>query len=113
YSAADGSDEASWTRVATALRPRVGRLIGNRMPTGVAVSPAMNHGGPYPSTSQPGFTSVGMPAAIQRFSTLHCYDHVPDRQLPPELRDCNPGDVARQIDGRWCVDDIDSEANGG
>ncbi|MEO7052608.1 MAG: aldehyde dehydrogenase family protein [Rhodanobacter sp.] len=112
YSAADGSDEASWTRVATALRPRVGRLIGNRMPTGVAVSPAMNHGGPYPSTSQPGFTSVGMPAAIQRFSTLHCYDHVPDRQLPPELRDCNPGGVARQIDGQWRVDDIDGAATG-
>jgi len=108
YSAADGSDAAAWTAVADALRPRVGRLIGNRMPTGVAVSPAMNHGGPYPSTGHAGFTAVGMPAAIRRFTALHCYDHVPDAQLPPELRDHNPGGVARQIDGHWCVDDVDA-----
>jgi NADP-dependent aldehyde dehydrogenase len=108
YSAADGSDAAAWAQVAAALRPRVGRLIGNRMPTGVAVSPAMNHGGPWPSTGHPGFTAVGMPAAIQRFTALHCYDHVPDAQLPPELRDRNPGGVARQIDGHWCVDDVDA-----
>jgi len=107
YSAADGSDEAAWAQVAAALRPRVGRLIGNRMPTGVAVSPAMNHGGPWPSTGHPGFTAVGLPAAIQRFTALHCYDHVPDGQLPPELRDRNPGGVARQIDGHWRVDDVD------
>lgn len=112
YGAADGSDTAAWAQVADALRPRVGRLIANRMPTGVAVSPAMNHGGPYPSTSHPGFTAVGMPAAIQRFTALHCYDHVSDQHLPPELRDRNPGGVARQVDGHWCVDDIDSGATG-
>ncbi|MBD8878988.1 aldehyde dehydrogenase family protein [Rhodanobacter sp. 7MK24] len=110
YSAAGDSDDHAWAQVAAALRPRVGRLIGNRMPTGVAVSPAMNHGGPYPSTGHPGFTAVGMPAAIQRFTALHCYDHVPDGQLPPELRDRNPGGVARQIDGHWCVDDVDAGA---
>jgi NADP-dependent aldehyde dehydrogenase len=112
YDAADGSDAAAWTQVANALRPRVGRLIANRMPTGVAVSPAMNHGGPYPSTSHPGFTAVGMPAAIQRFSALHCYDHVSDQHLPPELRDRNPGGVARQVDGHWRFDDIDGGATG-
>jgi NADP-dependent aldehyde dehydrogenase len=106
YSATDGSDDAAWSEVALALRPRVGRLIGNRMPTGVAVSPAMNHGGPYPSTGHPGFTAVGMPAAIRRFAALHSYDNVPEHQLPPELRDHNPGGVARQIDGCWCVDDL-------
>ena len=106
YSAADGSDDGAWVKVAAALRPRVGRLIGNRMPTGVAVSPAMNHGGPWPSTGHPGFTAVGMPAAIHRFTALHSYDHVPDAHLPPELRDRNPGSVARQIDGQWCMDDV-------
>jgi NADP-dependent aldehyde dehydrogenase len=103
-----GDDEAS-ADVARALRPRVGRLIGNRMPTGVAVSPAMNHGGPYPSTGHPGFTAVGMPAAIRRFAALHCYDNLPEALLPPELRDHNPGGVARQIDGCWCVDDLGSK----
>jgi 2,5-dioxopentanoate dehydrogenase len=109
YSAADGSDDATWATVAHALRPRVGRLIGNRMPTGVAVSPAMNHGGPYPSTGHPGFTAVGMPAAITRFTALHCYDNVPEHQLPAELRDKNPGGVARLVDGAWRTDDLAHE----
>lgn len=110
YSANDGSDDAAWPVVAHALRPRVGRLIGNRMPTGVAVSAAMNHGGPYPSTGHPGFTAVGMPAAITRFTALHCYDHVPEEQLPHELRDRNPDRIARLVDGVWRTDDLEPEA---
>ncbi|MFC5741822.1 aldehyde dehydrogenase family protein [Dyella tabacisoli] len=106
YSAQDGSDNAAWQQVALALRPRVGRLIQNKMPTGVAVSPAMNHGGPFPSTGHPGFTAVGMPAAIRRFAALHCYDNVTQSQLPPELRDHNPGTVARLIDGEWRTGNI-------
>lgn len=107
YTAGNGADDDASADIARVLRPRVGRLIGNRMPTGVAVSPAMNHGGPYPSTGHPGFTAVGMPAAIRRFAALHCYDNVPEHLLPPELRDHNPGGVARQIDGCWCIDDLD------
>jgi len=106
---ANSADDAAWNDVAQALRPRVGRLIANRMPTGVAVSAAMNHGGPYPSTGHPGFTAVGMPAAIRRFAALHSYDNVPEHLLPPELRDHNPGGVARQIDGCWCVDDLETK----
>jgi len=107
YGATDGSDDMA--PLARVLRPRVGRLIANRMPTGVAVSAAMNHGGPYPSTSHPGFTAVGMPAAIRRFAALHCYDNVADALLPPELRDRNPGVVARQVDGCWRNDDLEPE----
>lgn len=106
YGATDGRDDAAMARLARALRPRVGRLIANRMPTGVAVSAAMNHGGPWPSTGHPGFTAVGMPAAIRRFAALHCYDHVADALLPPELRDRNPGGIARKVDGRWGTHDI-------
>jgi 2,5-dioxopentanoate dehydrogenase len=84
----------------------VGRLIANKMPTGVAVSPAMNHGGPYPSTGHPGFTAVGMPAAIHRFTALHSYDGVPEALLPVELRDRNPGGVQRLVDDRWSESDI-------
>jgi NADP-dependent aldehyde dehydrogenase len=108
YRASDGRDDEAWQRVAAALRPRVGRLIGNKMPTGVAMSPAMNHGGPYPSTGHPGFTAVGMPAAIRRFAALHCYDQVPDPLLPPELRDHNPGGLPRLVDGRWSDADLGS-----
>ena len=54
------------------------------MPTGVAVSPAMNHGGPYPSTGHPGFTAVGIPASLRRFAMLQCYDQV----RPAACRPC-------------------------
>ncbi len=108
YTASNGDDDDAWSRIATALRQHVGRLIENKMPTGVAVSPAMNHGGPYPSTGHPGFTAVGMPAAIRRFAALHCYDNVAERRLPPELRDRNPGGVARLIDGVWSDADVSS-----
>jgi len=91
------------------LRPRVGRLICDRMPTGVAVSPAQQHGGPYPASTQPGFTAVGLPAAILRFSALQAYDNVPDALLPPELRDRNPGGLLRWIDQRWTTDDIGAQ----
>lgn len=103
-------DEAAAAKIAQALRPRIGRLIGNKMPTGVAVSAAMNHGGPYPSTGHPGFTAVGMPAAIRRFAALHCYDNVPAALLPSDLRNANPGGMQRLIDGRWTTDDVGKES---
>ena len=104
YMAADGSDDGAASALIPLLRPRVGRLIANRMPTGVAVSAAMNHGGPYPATSHPGFTSVGMPGAIRRFAGLHSYDNLPDRLLPPLLRDANPTGAWRLVDGQWSRD---------
>jgi alpha-ketoglutaric semialdehyde dehydrogenase len=47
----------------------------------------MNHGGPYPATGHPGFTAVGMPPSITRFTALHCYDNVRPDRLPEYLRD--------------------------
>lgn len=102
YSDPGGTDDAVYARIERQLRFVVGRLLNDKMPTGVAVSAAMNHGGPYPSTSHPGFTSVGMPGAIQRFTALHCYDGVRHHRLPPELRDENPtGKMWRCIDGAY------------
>lgn len=101
-SARNGEDDAASAAVANALRPRVGRLINDKMPTGVGVSAAQNHGGPYPATSQPHFTAVGMPSSIGRFTQLECYDMVRAERLPLCLRDKNPtGSLWRQIDGRW------------
>lgn len=101
YSATDGSDDASYDALAPELRARVGRLINDKMPTGVAVSPAMNHGGPFPATSHPGFTAVGLPGSISRFAMLQCYDNVRPDRLPASLRDENPGGVWRNVDGTW------------
>jgi len=104
YSAGDGRDEALYRDVVGLLRPKVGRLLDDKMPTGVAVSPAMMHGGPFPATGHPGFTSVGIPASIRRFAALRAYDHVRDEHLPPTLRDANPARIWRSIDGRWTQD---------
>ncbi len=101
YSANDGSDEGSHDRLEPILRKKVGRLLNDKMPTGVAVSPAMNHGGPYPATGHAGFTAVGIPAAIHRFAALHCYDNVRPHRLPEILRDDYAGPAQRLIDGKW------------
>ena len=107
YSAKDGSDDGLYNEIEPLLRTRVGRLLNDKMPTGVAVSPAMNHGGPYPATGHPCFTAVGIPASMLRFSMLQCYDNVRDHRLPPELRDKNPtGEVWRSIDGTWTQEDV-------
>ena len=89
YSSTTGADDAAYARIEPVLRRKVGRLLNDKMPTGVAVSPAMNHGGPYPATGHPGFTAVGIPASIRRFALLQCYDAVRPDRLPDLLRDEN------------------------
>ncbi len=107
YSATDGSDDELYTQIAPILKRRVGRLLNDKMPTGVAVSPAMNHGGPFPATGHPGFTAVGIPASMRRFAMLQCYDNVRSHRLPPWLQDASPnGTMWRSIDGRWSQDSI-------
>lgn len=107
YSHTGQADEAFYQRLAPVLRPKVGRLLNDKMPTGLVVSPAMNHGGPFPATGHPGFTAVGIPASLLRFAALHSYDNVREPRLPPELRDRNPtGKMWRRIDGRWTQDSI-------
>jgi NADP-dependent aldehyde dehydrogenase len=101
YSSADGSDDAAHDRLEPILRQKVGRLLNDKMPTGVAVSPAMNHGGPYPATGHPGFTAVGIPGAILRFAMLQSYDNVRAHRLPEILRDDYAGPAQRFIDGKW------------
>ncbi len=102
YSDSGGADEGLYAQLAPRLRLRVGRLLNDKMPTGVAVSAGMNHGGPYPATGHPGFTAVGIPAALRRFAALHSYDNVRSGRLPAALRDKNPNDrMWRLIDGQW------------
>ncbi len=101
YSDEQGQDDAIYDRIAPRLRTKVGRLLNDKMPTGVAVSPAMNHGGPYPATGHPGFTAVGMPASLRRFTALECYDQVRGPRLPAVLQDANPSQAWRLVDGHW------------
>jgi len=76
-----------------------GRVLINGFPTGVEVSPAMNHGGPYPATTDVRYTSVGT-AAMLRFARPHCYQGFSDELLPLELRNANSLGIERQVDGR-------------
>lgn len=109
YTDSAGSDDELYDRLAPQLRVKVGRLLNDKMPTGVAVTAAMNHGGPFPATGHPGFTSVGIPASIRRFAALYSYDNVRQHRLPPELKDINPtGDMWRLVDQQWTQADINA-----
>jgi 2,5-dioxopentanoate dehydrogenase len=87
------------------LETKVGRLIVNGYPTGVEVTHAMVHGGPYPSTSDGRSTSVGS-QAIFRFTRLVCYQNFPSAALPDELKDANPLGIWRMIDGNLRRDPV-------
>ena len=107
YSDTGGADDEMYDQIAPILRTKVGRLLNDKMPTGVAVSAAMNHGGPFPATGHPGFTAVGIPASMVRFGALHCYDNVRAHRLPAELQDQNPtGKMWRSIDQVWSQGDV-------
>lgn len=80
------------------LISRVGRVIYNAVPTGVEVSHAMMHGGPFPATTFAHFTSVGT-EAIKRFLRPVCYQDCPQEFLPDALKDENPLHIMRKING--------------
>jgi acyl-CoA reductase-like NAD-dependent aldehyde dehydrogenase len=87
------------------LAARAGRVIFGGWPTGVAVSWAQQHGGPWPATTAPLHTSVGMTAA-RRFQRPVAYQGVPDALLPEPLRDANPLGILRRVNGRLTTDPI-------
>jgi NADP-dependent aldehyde dehydrogenase len=92
------ADLAEHGELLTVLARKVGRLVVNGFPTGVEVSPAMHHGGPYPATTDARATSVGT-AAITRFARPLCFQDVPESALPAELRNANPRGIWRLVDG--------------
>jgi NADP-dependent aldehyde dehydrogenase len=81
------------------LSERAGRVLWGGWPTGVTVSYAQQHGGPYPATTAVGTTSVGT-AAIERFLRPVAYQGLPQALLPEPLQDANPWTVPQRIDGR-------------
>jgi 2,5-dioxopentanoate dehydrogenase len=80
------------------LREKVGRLIWNGFPTGVEVVYAQQHGGPYPATTAPATTSVGM-TAIKRFMRPVAFQSIPDALLPDALKNANPLNIWRIVNG--------------
>jgi NADP-dependent aldehyde dehydrogenase len=95
---AEREDHALARRLVDTLSRRVGRIVWNGFPTGVAVSWSMTHGGPYPATTNSLHTSVG-PTSISRFLRPVTFQDVPQDLLPDELRDGGAAVSARRIDG--------------
>ncbi len=87
------------------LLEKCGRLLLNGVPTGVEVSAAMQHGGPFPATSDSRFTSVGV-NAIKRFVRPVCYQDFPEHLLPMELQNTNPLNIWRTVDNKWTKEAI-------
>jgi NADP-dependent aldehyde dehydrogenase len=80
------------------LTARAGRVLWNGWPTGVAVSWAQHHGGPFPATVGSIHTSVGVTAA-RRFQRPVAYQDTPDLVLPGVLQDANPHGISRRVNG--------------
>lgn len=85
------------------LEQKVGRLIINGFPTGVEVTHAMVHGGPFPATTDSRSTSVGT-MAITRYSRPVCFQDMPDALLPEELQNSNPLKIWRKVEGDFSKD---------
>lgn len=95
---ADESDLVEFADVVPVLEEKAGRLLLNGYPTGVEVCDAMVHGGPYPATSDARGTSVGT-LAIDRYLRPVCYQNYPQSLLPEALRDENPLNLLRLVNG--------------
>ncbi|MGE8382871.1 MAG: aldehyde dehydrogenase (NADP(+)) [Pseudomonas putida] len=95
---AEPDDLQAFASLVPLLERKAGRLLLNGYPTGVEVSDAMVHGGPYPATSDARGTSVGT-LAIDRFLRPVCFQNYPDALLPDALKNANPLGIARLLDG--------------
>ena len=93
-------DEAVLPELVRLLARRAGRLLWNQWPTGVSVTYAQQHGGPYPATTAAGTTSVGT-AAITRFLRPVAYQGFPQGLLPDELTDDPQTSIPRRVNGRF------------
>ncbi|NMK45423.1 aldehyde dehydrogenase (NADP(+)) [Achromobacter sp. Bel] len=94
----DDADVPQAQTLLPVLERKAGRILANGYPTGVEVSHAMVHGGPFPATSNAASTSVGA-TAIRRFLRPVCYQDLPDALLPEGVKRGNPLDLMRMVDG--------------
>jgi alpha-ketoglutaric semialdehyde dehydrogenase len=94
----ESAELAAQAELADRLSLRVGRILVNGFPTGVEVCDAMVHGGPFPATTDSRFTSVGT-TAIARFVRPVCYQNFPEALLPDALRNDNPLNLMRMVNG--------------
>ncbi len=104
---ADTADRELAAQLLPILQQRIGRILFDGYGTGVELSSAMSHGGPYPSSTASQSTSVGT-RAIERFTRPLCYQNTPDSLLPIELQNANPNAIMRLVNDRWSSAAINS-----
>ncbi len=102
---ASETEIAANSGIVNALQNRVGRIIFNGVPTGVEVCPSMLHGGPYPASTDARFTAVGVDS-IKRWVRPFSFQAWPDNLLPEELRNENPLEILRNINGIKTTDKL-------
>lgn len=93
-------DVEQWQDVIMVQSTLAGRVILNNPPTGVEVCAAMVHGGPFPATTDPRFTSVGT-GAIKRWVRPVCFQNFTDNMLPDALKEKNPLGIWRLVDNQF------------
>jgi NADP-dependent aldehyde dehydrogenase len=93
----DDNEIKVYESIVNTLQNRVGRIIFNGVPTGVEVCPSMQHGGPYPASTDSRFTAVGVDS-IKRFVRPFSFQNWPNELLPDELKNENPLGISRLVD---------------
>ena len=104
---ADGADLSEFKDLVRILERKAGRLLVNGFSPGVEVCPSMQHGGPYPATTDSRYTSVGT-AAIARWARPLCLQGFPESALPDAVRNANPLGILRIVNGNLTRDAIAS-----
>ncbi len=100
-----GKEDDDLSSVVQVLSEKVGRVIMNGIPIGVEVGHAMQHGGPFPATTAPWTTSVGM-MSIKRWLRPVAFQNFDQRYLPDDLKDENPAKIMRIVDGKYTRDPL-------
>jgi len=99
----DANEIKNYTQVVAAMQNRVGRIIFNGVPTGVEVCPSMQHGGPYPASTDSRFTAVGT-QSIKRWVRPFSFQNWPNDLLPDELKNTNPLRITRLLNSKQTTD---------
>lgn len=102
---AENNEAIAYPTLIATLQNRVGRIIYNGVPTGVEVCPSMVHGGPYPASTDSRFTAVGI-YSIKRWVRPFSYQDWPNELLPDELKNENPLEISRSVNGTQTTESI-------
>ena len=103
---ATDNDKMNNNDLVEAVKNLCGRMLLNSVPTGVEVCLAMQHGGPFPATTDSRFTSVGADG-IKRFARPIAFQNWPDILLPDELKNDNPLNIWRTVDNKPSTDKLE------